>query len=115
MERVNPTVYVETMAKEVIASQLIWNCLTAKNADFTDEREVRYVIMNLREKFDADRKTHNDRSYVETQLPLKIPGNIMELLIGPLAPPGSEEMIVELLRENGYPDGIRWRRSSAGL
>jgi hypothetical protein len=36
------------MAHELFASQLIWNCLTAKEERFADEREVRGIIMNVR-------------------------------------------------------------------
>jgi hypothetical protein len=103
------------MAKEVIASQLIWNCLTAKHMNYANEREVRYVIMNVRTEFDTHRKSHCGKLYVEAPLQLKAPGRVMEVLIGPLAPAGGEEMISEFLRTQGYPGGIPTRRSAMVL
>ncbi len=100
------------MAKEVIASQLVWNCLTAKSANYANEREVRYVIMNVPGKFDEHRKLHGGKHYIEVDLPLKAIGNIKEILIGPLAPAGAEVLVAELLKEHNYPDGISIRRSA---
>jgi len=48
-------------------------------------------------------------------LQLKAPGRVMEVLIGPLAPAGGEEMISEFLRTQGYPGGIPTRRSAMVL
>ena len=104
--KLKPSNYILRMAQDVIASQLIWNCLTAKHMNYANEREVRYVIMNEREKFDADRKSLNGRHYIEAPCELKIPGTIMEVLVGPLAPAGAEEMIDEFLKAQGYPDDI---------
>jgi Protein of unknown function (DUF2971) len=115
VHQVKPSVYLVAMAQEVIASQLIWNCLTAKHTKYANEREVRYVIMNLRKKFDAHRKSDNGRDYIETPLQLKAPHSIMEVLVGPRAPVGAEEMIAEFLKAQGYPDGIPIRPSSVIL
>jgi hypothetical protein len=41
-----PTPYFVEMAKEIIARQLIWNCLTAKREKYSAEQEVRFVVMN---------------------------------------------------------------------
>src|SRR5262249_18250130 len=40
-----PSTYLRAVALEVIASQLIWNCLTAKHDTFANEREVRFMVM----------------------------------------------------------------------
>jgi hypothetical protein len=105
--------YLATMARELLASQLIWNCLTAKEQRFTDERETRGVIMNVRAKFDPFRKTFNARTYVEHELPLKAPGAITEVLVGPRAPADAEERVRSLLRAEGYSAGIPVVRSAA--
>jgi hypothetical protein len=101
------------MAREVIASQLIWNCLAAKREKYINEREVRYVIMNVVAKFDRHRKLFKGKTYVEAPLPLKAPGNVMQILVGPHAPRDAEETVSDFLRAQGYPDGIPVRRSSA--
>lgn len=107
--------YLRIMAHELLASQLIWNCLTAKESKYADEREVRGIVMNVKEKFDPWRRTHAGRNYVEHELPLKKPGSIVEILIGPKANADSEDKVAALLKSQGYPEGIPVRRSKAAL
>jgi len=107
--------YLAVMAHELLASQLIWNCLTAKEERFADEREVRGIIMNVKAKFDPWRRTHAGRRYVEHELPLKTPGAIVEIIVGPKARIGAEDDVRALLKAEGYPDGIPVRRSAAVL
>jgi hypothetical protein len=106
-----PWTYYQTMAHEVIAAQLIWNCLTGKRTNFSEEQEVRYVIMGECNSFDGICKAHNSRHYVELPLKLKVPCGIMQILVGASAPLGAEEMIDDFLKAQGYPDGIPIRRS----
>lgn len=108
---VKPSDYLVAMAREVIASQLVWNCLTAKHAQFQNEREIRYIIMNVRAKFDAHRKFFKNRPYVETPLPLKEQGTIVKILVGPRAPKAAELSIRNFLKANGYPESITVERS----
>jgi hypothetical protein len=103
------------MADEFIASQLIWNCLTAKNDIYENEREVRGVIMNVRAKFDGIRKPLGDKFYVEYDLPLKAPGSIAEIIVGSLAPVGAEDEVRKVLSDLGYPHGINVTRSGLVL
>jgi hypothetical protein len=93
---------------------MIWNCLTAKEAQFEDEREVRGIVMNVRAKFDPWRRTHADRHYVEHVLPLKEPGSITEILVGPDAAVDAEARVRAMLEAEGYPDTIPVRRGHAG-
>ena len=78
VRRVGPVRYLRTIVDEVVASQLIWNCLTAKRMRYANEREVRYLVLNLRGKFDAHRKTFGGRPYIEAKLPLKERGSLTE-------------------------------------
>lgn len=110
---VRPSTYFLAMAREVIASQLIWNCLTAKREKYMNEREVRYIIMNIVAKFDRHRKFFKGKTYVEAPLPLKAPGSIMQILVGARAPRDAENMVSDFLEAQGYPHGISVRRSSA--
>ena len=105
--------YLGMMGQELLASQLIWNCLTAKEERFADEREVRGIIMNLKAKFDPWRRAHGGRYYVEHELPLKVPGSIVEILVGPEARNGMEDDVRTYLKAQEYPDGIPVQRSSA--
>jgi hypothetical protein len=85
--------YLRVMAHELLASQMIWNCLTGKEAQFEDERQVRRIVMNVREKFDSWRRSHAGRHYVEHALPLQEPGSITEILVGPDAPVDAEARV----------------------
>jgi len=107
--------FLDAMEKEVIASQVVWNCLTAKHLQYENEREVRYVIMNVPGKFDDIRKSFRDKDYVETDLPLKESGSIREILVGPLAPPNAEATVATLLKDVGYPEDIPICRSTVVL
>jgi hypothetical protein len=55
------------------------------------------------------------RIYVEHELPLKIPGSIVEIIVGPKAKSGAEDNTRALLKAEGYPDRIPVRRSTAVL
>jgi hypothetical protein len=107
--------YLAVMAHELLASQLIWNCLTAKESRFEDEREVRGIILNAKAKFDPWRRTHAGRTYVEHDLPLKTPGSIVEILVGPNADSDAEARVTALLSAEGYCGGILVRRSAAAI
>ena len=112
---VNPSIYFAAMGREIIASQLIWNCLTAKHEKYVNERETRFIILNVAARFDEHRKFHEGRAYIEAALPLKAPGSIMQILIGQRAPAEAERMVSDFLNAQGYPRGIIVRRSSADV
>jgi hypothetical protein len=103
------------MAHELLASQLIWNCLTAKETRFEDEREFRGIIMNVKAKFDPWRRNFGGRDYVEHELPLKERGSVVEILVGSNTPPTAEVTLTQYLNAQGYPDGIPIRRSATSL
>lgn len=113
VHQVKPSEYLVTMAHELIASQLIWNCLTAKEVRYENEREVRCIVMNVRKNFDSHRQFQpdTDRQYIETPMPLKNLRNITEILIGPRAPPGTEAMVAEFLKTQGYSNTVTVNRS----
>lgn len=113
---IRPHPFIFAMAQEVLASQLIWNCLTAKESRFEPEQEVRGIIMGVSDRFEPYRRTFSDpprgdRCYIEHPMDLKTPGHIAEILVGPLAPPKAEDTVRELLRNEGYPASIPVLRS----
>jgi len=115
VRKVSPAHYLATMAHELLASQLIWNCLTAKHMRYADEQEVRCIMMNTKSKFDAWRCVHAGRNYVEHEMPLKTPGSIAEILVGPHAPLDAEAGVRALLSAQGYPASVPVRRSLVAL
>jgi hypothetical protein len=114
VRRAHPVTFLRSIVDEFIASQLIWNCLTAKSMHYANEREVRYLLLNLHGKFDLHRKVFDRKNYVEAALPLRQPGSIVEILVGPHTPSGTGEKVREFLVTQGYP-AIPIRRSSAVL
>jgi hypothetical protein len=111
-----PYPFIHAMAQEVLASQLIWNCLTAKEGKYEPEQEVRGIIMGGSDRFDQYRNTfvdpqRGDRYYIEHPLDLKMDGHIAEILVGPLAPPDAEAMVRALLQREGYPPNVSVIRS----
>ncbi|UQR62376.1 DUF2971 domain-containing protein [Bradyrhizobium sp. C-145] len=106
IDLVRPVSYLAAMAREVLASQLIWNCLTAKEMKFANEREVRGIVMGVRNRFDAHRKMLGTRAYIEVPLLLRTPSAIAEILVGPNAPAGAEDKVRALLQAEGYADSI---------
>jgi hypothetical protein len=107
--------YLQAMAHELLASHVIWNCLTAKETRFEDEREVRGIILNVRNKFEPYRRSHGGRNYIEHEMPLKAPGSIAEILVGPDAPPDAEARMRAILRAEGYSDAIPVQRGHAAI
>jgi hypothetical protein len=105
--------YINAMAKEYIARQLVWRCITAKRIRWEHQSEVRFVILNQSKNFGGLRKTHADgRTYITYALPLLDAGCITEIMIGSAAPSDAERWVRELLGELGYPT-IPMTRSSA--
>ena len=96
--------YINAMAKEYIARQLVWRCITAKRARWEHQSEVRFVILNQSKHFDGLTKTHSDgRTYITYTLPLLDAGSISEIMIGRSAPSDAEHWVRELLGNLGYP------------
>ena len=114
-----PYPFIRAMAEELLASQFIWNCLTAKEKKFEPEQEIRGIIMGVSDLFAPYRKTlsdpsRGDRCYIEHPLDLKAPGHIAEILVGPQATAGAEDMVRALLLAEGFPASIPVVRSTVG-
>jgi hypothetical protein len=103
--------YINGMAKEVIARQLVWRSIVSKREKFRPEAERRFVIMNLHSRFVGKAQVHDGRTYVAYTIPLAAPGNLVEILIGPDAAAGAEAKVADLLNRLGYT-GVRVSRST---
>jgi hypothetical protein len=95
--------YINAVAKEYIARQLVWRGITSKRDDpWEVEAEARYVVLNQAKNFDGIANTHTDgRRYIVHALPLI--GNIAEVMVGSAAPDGEEEWVRALLQCLGHP------------
>lgn len=93
--------FFRELANRLVASELILNCLTVKGADWQPENEVRLFILGERTRMMPVVSTRlrgtETVPYIKHRMPLRTPGNITELLIGPKAPPDAEDFACSLL------------------
>jgi hypothetical protein len=100
------------MANELIASPLIWNCITSKHIGYEHEREVRLVLMGQRCNLTS--YVHTDprgRPYIAHPFRIREPGAIHEIVVGPAADADAENQVRDILRSHGLPN-VRMTRST---
>jgi Protein of unknown function (DUF2971) len=107
--------FLRELALQVIASPLIWNCLTCKNTGYKVEDEVRLVVLGQKAKFRKYLRTRfrNGKRvpYIESHMPLQTRGSIVEIIIGPDAPKNAERYVKTVLKDAGIKFAIPIRRS----
>jgi hypothetical protein len=93
--------FSDRLAREVLASPLIWNCLTCKHPAYERENEVRLVILGGQKTFKGKVPVRIRKSevvpYFNRPMGLHKPGAIVEVVIGPAAPTGAEAGVQTLL------------------
>lgn len=95
--------FFDEMAKQLLASELILYSLIVKEVEWAPEHEVRLVICGQVETlapYVDTRLRDGDPTlvpYIKKNMPLRDPGVITEILIGPAAPPDAEEFACSLL------------------
>jgi hypothetical protein len=107
--------FMQDLARSVIASPLIWNSLTSKHPAYAHEREVRLVILGLRNKLLPYTTTRLRGSeivpYIVHHLPIREPHNIVEIVIGPAAPADTERSVRTMLNSLAVDPNVRVSRS----
>jgi hypothetical protein len=107
--------FVQDLARAVIASPLIWNSLTSKHPAYAHEREVRLVILGLRNKLMPYITTRLRGSeivpYIVHHLPIREPHNIVEIVVGPAAPADTERSVHTMLNSLGVDPNVLVSRS----
>ncbi|WP_092262095.1 hypothetical protein [Bradyrhizobium sp. Rc3b] len=82
--------FLDQLAREVIASPLIWNCLTSKHPAYQHEQETRLAIMGTPDHLAAHVLARFRRSeivpYIADPLPVREPHKVAEIVLGPAAP-----------------------------
>jgi hypothetical protein len=100
--------FFRDMANTLIASPLIWNCITSKHVSYADEREVRLVLMNQTVNLSRDVKTRMRGServpYVAHPFAIDAPGAIHEIVVGPSAAADAEDRVRRMFASCGLPD-----------
>lgn len=93
--------FSDRLAREVLASPLIWNCLTCKHPAYARENEVRLIILGGQKAFKGKVPVRIRKGevvpYIKRPMGLHKPGNIVEVVIGPAAPKEAEDGVRTLL------------------
>ncbi|MBV9378878.1 MAG: DUF2971 domain-containing protein [Alphaproteobacteria bacterium] len=97
--------FIRRMADELIASPLIWNCITSKHIGYESEREVRLVLMGQTCKLAPYVRTRLRGServpYVAHPFRVQEPGAIFEIVVGPSAASDAKERVDQMLKSHG--------------
>ena len=107
--------FLRELALQVIASPMIWNCLTCKHSAYQEEDEVRLVVLGKKTKFRKYRRTRQRNGkavpYIESNMPLHERGSICKIIIGPAAPKTAKTYVRKVLKDAGIKFAIPIRRS----
>lgn len=94
--------FLDQMAKALIASQLIVNCLTIKHAAYEHEREVRLIIpggiKTLRPYVSTRSRGAEIVPFIKSDMPIQAKGSIAEIVVGPAAAANAKNAVKALLR-----------------
>lgn len=107
--------FMDEFAREVIASPLIWNCLTSKHPAYANEQEVRLVITGTPSMLSPHVTTRFRGNevvpYIAQPIQIREPHKIAEIVVGPAAPPDTERTIRTMLKTIGVTWDIEISRS----
>jgi hypothetical protein len=107
--------FMQDFVRAIISSPLIWNCLTSKHPAYAHEREVRLIILGLRDRLMPYITTRLRGSeivpYIVHQTPIREPHNIVEIIVGPAAPPDAERSLHTMLNSLGVNPNVSVSRS----
>lgn len=96
--------FMQQMVREMIPL-MIWRSLTAKHPAYDNEGEVRLVILGALEKVLPFVKTRLRGSEIVPYIPLpwdtQKSGNVVDIMIGPAAPPDTERTLRKFLSTLG--------------
>ena len=116
--RENPDLFdqfVQTFCRTVLASVLIWNCLTSKHNAYDREQEVRLIILGERDKLTPKITTRLRGSeivpYIAQQLAIRGAEAIFEIVTGPAAGADAERTVRTMLRSFNIDDKVPFESS----
>jgi hypothetical protein len=107
--------FMQDLARAIIASPLIWNSLTSKHPAYAHEREVRLIILGLRNKLmpyiTMRLRGSEIVPYIVHRLPIREPHNIVEIVVGPAAPVDTERSVRTMLNSLDVDRNVGVNRS----
>ena len=93
--------FFREMANTLLARELILNSLIVKDSKWAPEREVRLFILgsgaNLAPYVSTRIRGTETVPFIKSDMPLRQPDSIAEIVIGPVAPPDAEDLACALL------------------
>src|SRR5262245_20097593 len=108
--------FIENYTKEVIADEMIFVCLTSKHEAYEHESEVRLMMLGLHTKLKPYIETRVKNGelvvFVRHPMPIKEPGSIVEIVVGPSAGADAEHSVRSLLNSAGVQPTVPIRRSN---
>ena len=107
--------FIENYAMEVFADEMIFTCLTSKHEAYAHEREVRLMMLGLHTKLKPYIETRIKNgglvAFVKHAMPIKEPGSIVEVVVGPSAGVDTEHAVRSLLNSAGIGPTVPIRHS----
>ena len=105
--------FFDALAKGLIASELLLDCMMIKHEAYESEKEVRLVIVGQRKNLSAHIATRSRRGeivpFIKSKFPIRADGSIAEIVVGPSSAVGAEDGVRALLLPLS---GITIRRST---
>lgn len=107
--------FMQELARAVIASPLIWNCLTSKHPAYSHEKEVRLIIIGLHNRLRPYIQTRIRGAdivpYIAYKMPVRQEHSIGHIVVGPAANPDAERTVRTMLESFGVEHDIPVSRS----
>jgi hypothetical protein len=107
--------FMQDFARTIIASPLIWNCLTSKHPAYVHEQEVRLITMGMHDKLGPFIRTRIRGAdivpYISHPTPVRKEQSIGHILVGPAANPDAERTVRTMLESVGIEHDIPISRS----
>ena len=99
------SMFMQALVRDLIASPMIWRCLTLKHPAYEHEREVRLLIMGTPEALRPYVATRFRGSeivpYIAQAMPIRERNSIIEIMVGPAAPPDTKRTLQTMLTSLG--------------
>jgi Protein of unknown function (DUF2971) len=109
--------FISNYIGEIFTGALLFVCLTSKHEAYEHEREVRLMMLGLRNKFEPfiETRVRNDElvAFVRHPMPsIKEPESIVEIVMGPFVGLDAEHAVRSLLSSAKCPRSVPINRSS---
>jgi hypothetical protein len=99
------SMFMQALVRDLIASPMIWRCLTLKHPAYEHEREVRLLIMGTPEALRPYVATRFRGSeivpHIAQAMPIRERNSIIEIMVGPAAPPDTKRTLQTMLTSLG--------------